>query len=244
MSESGLGGLHVDSFGDHCGGVGPAEVVEVEAFNAGILHGWLPDSSSPVGVVQRPSFGVGEQQLLRIGPRQLERLHMRPQLVGEFVRDADCPSSSGRLWWADVTRPTPPSSHLLGDRHCLAEHIDVPDAQSCYFAPAEPEYSTEPDHRRVVGVDRVGELDELYRTWHGDFHRLDSRKADASSNIHPNPRSVRSRFMMVTVAPVAGRRQVGASLVSVVLRFTEGLRHGHDASVERSVGRCGPWCAP
>lgn len=42
VSESCLCRLDVDPFGDHGGGVGPPEVVEVKTIETGILYGWLP----------------------------------------------------------------------------------------------------------------------------------------------------------------------------------------------------------
>ncbi len=43
VSEARLGCFDIDAFEDETGGVGPAEVVELEPFEAGSLSCWIPD---------------------------------------------------------------------------------------------------------------------------------------------------------------------------------------------------------
>ncbi len=70
VSEPGLGGLQVDSFKHHAGGVCPTEVVELKTFE---VHGdgrAVPHTPAEVGVVEDPALGGGEDELVAVGPTE------------------------------------------------------------------------------------------------------------------------------------------------------------------------------
>lgn len=72
MTEAGLRRLEVDALGDETCGVGPAEVVERQAGDAGCLAGRDPGPAAPVGVVQRAAVRGREEQVGAVGAGEPE----------------------------------------------------------------------------------------------------------------------------------------------------------------------------